>query len=246
MGTFESFDGIKLHFDDRGSGAPVLLLHGFAADSAANWVQPKVADALVESGRQVVLVDARGHGRSDKPHDPSAYANNAMVDDARAAIEHFGWDEIDVVGYSMGAITTLRLAATEGRVRKAVFGGIGARIVTRGLEGREAIADALLAEDKDAIPDPGARAFREFADSTGADKQALAAVQRGGWEPLPDLGLITAPVLVICGDRDTLVGAPDELARMLPHATSVVVSGDHLSAVGDPRFRQEIVSFLAS
>ena len=89
------------------------------------------------------------------------------------------------------------------------------------------------------------RAFRAFADSTGADRLALAAIQRSR---RAGLGVrvdgITVPVLVIAGDRDTLVGSPHDLAAQLPDARVVVVRGDHLTAVFDPEFPKAIVSFL--
>src|SRR5205807_10281801 len=96
--SFESFDGLTLAYESYGSpgGVPVLLLHGFAADSEANWVRPHVVEALVDAGRRAITLDARGHGRSDKPHDPTAYADGAMVRDARALLDHLGVEEVAV------------------------------------------------------------------------------------------------------------------------------------------------------
>jgi len=79
MSSFASFDGTEITFDDEGSGPLVVLLHGFAANASANWHQPKVTETLVASGRRVVAWDARGHGRSGKPHDPAAYQDGAML-----------------------------------------------------------------------------------------------------------------------------------------------------------------------
>src|ERR1700722_17086264 len=101
---FESFDGVGIAYVTAGSGPDVLLLHGFAADYPANWVAPGVVDALVGAGRRVIGFDARGHGQSDKPHDPAAYDNDAMTRDARGLLDHLGVERVDVVGYSMGAL----------------------------------------------------------------------------------------------------------------------------------------------
>jgi pimeloyl-ACP methyl ester carboxylesterase len=68
MAMLSSFDGTELHYTDSGdpSAPVVLLLHGFAADTTANWEGPGVLAAVV----------ARGHGASQKPHEPSAYADD--------------------------------------------------------------------------------------------------------------------------------------------------------------------------
>jgi hypothetical protein len=54
------------------------------------------------------------------------------------------------------------------------------------------------------------------------------------------------PSLVICGDRDTLVGSPNELAEHVGASEVAIVSGDHLSAVNDPAFRETIARFLTA
>src|SRR5688500_7194515 len=102
MDQAESFDGTTIAFRAEGDGPTVLLLHGFAADHHLNWVGPGVFDAVVASGRRVIAPDARGHGRSDKPHDPAAYADDTMVRDVRAVLDHLAVESLDVVGYSMG------------------------------------------------------------------------------------------------------------------------------------------------
>ena len=68
--TFTSFDGTTLAYHDDGDGAPVVLLHGFAADTNLNYVRSGVFDLLLDAGYRVIALDARGHGLSEKPHDP--------------------------------------------------------------------------------------------------------------------------------------------------------------------------------
>jgi pimeloyl-ACP methyl ester carboxylesterase len=244
MPRFETFDGIELAFDDEGEGTSVLLLHGFAADADINWRRPGVIDALVADGRRVISFDARGHGRSDKPHDPKAYGGNAMVKDAAALLDHLGVGDVDVAGYSMGALVTLRLLGTEPRVRSAVLGGIGGHAGPKQSD-RARIADALEADDPSAAG-ARAKAFRSFADTTGADLRALAAIQRAQLMMAPvDLTAIRVPVLVLVGDRDDLAQQPEKLAARISGATVEIVSGTHLSAVSDPKFTQAIVGFVS-
>lgn len=248
MQHFSSFDGTTLAYLDEGTGQPVLLLHGFAADLHANWTQPHVIDALVTAGHRVLAFDARGHGASAKPSEPERYADDAMVRDARALLDHEGIDAVDVVGYSMGALVAARLVVVEPRARSLVLGGLGAGLADgRPHVRRGAIADALLANDPSTIADPVARAFRTFAERTGADRRALAAIQQAPRPSTPTrLEAITVPTLVIAGDRDVLVGSPQAIADRIPGATARLVHGDHLTAVGDPAFRGAIVEFLAA
>src|SRR6478735_2330481 len=207
MERFISFDGVGIAYTVAGDGPDALLLHGFAADHRVNWVAPGVVDALVAAGRRVIALDARGHGQSDKPHDPAAYENDAMARDARGLLDHLGVEAVDVIGYSMGALVSTRLVPDEPRTRSCVLGGIGGRVKgRRGFsdEQRARIADALTTEDPSTITDPSARAFRAFADQTGADRLALAAIQRAA---TPDaktrLADIAVPTMVIAGDGDT-------------------------------------------
>jgi pimeloyl-ACP methyl ester carboxylesterase len=246
MARFASFDGLSLAYEVTGEGSPVVLLHGFAASSRANWEAPGVVRALVEAGWQAIALDARGHGNSEKPHDPSAYGGNTMVRDVQALFDVLGLERCDVVGYSMGTFTASRLAIVEPRVRSLVLGGTGEAVARpRDPEAAGAIADALVAEDPSAVADPRARAFRMFADSTGADREALAAIQRSSrFSDQADLGQITVPTIIITGDQDILVGSPEGLAALIPGATAKRVAGDHLSAVFDPAFSAEIIAFL--
>jgi pimeloyl-ACP methyl ester carboxylesterase len=243
---FASFDGLSISFSVQGAGPDVLLMHGFAASADRNWFAPGIADALLASGRRVIAYDARGHGASGKPHDPAAYGNGAMVRDAQALLDHVGVTTVDVVGYSMGALMASRLVPVEPRSRSLVLGGIGGRLVgRRGLD-RPRIAAALEARAGTRINDPNARAFRVFAQRSGNDLRALAAVQRAAQHGASGvLAKIAVPTMVVAGANDRLAGSPQELAARITGAVGVVVPGDHLSAVGKPELTREIVGFLA-
>lgn len=239
----ESFDGTKLAYEVEGEGAPVLLLHGFATDAYINWVRPGITDALVRGGYKTICLDQRGHGGSDKPHAPEAYAADAMIKDAQALLSHLEIERCLGAGYSMGARNMLGLLMEDDRVRAAVLGGIGSNM----LHAREwggSVADAMLADDKRTITDRFAKSFRDFADLTGADREALAAIQRNSREPLLGLEDISIPVLVLCADKDPLVGSPRELATAIPGARAAIVGGSHLNVVNNPDFHRELLAFL--
>lgn len=247
MEHVRSFDGTRIAYAVQGAGPAVLLLHGFAADHVLNWARPGVIDALAGAGRRVIATDARGHGASGKPHDPDRYAGDAMVRDAQAVLDHLGVEQVDVVGYSMGAMVAARLVPDEPRTGALVLGGVGATVAPPRTGGRapEAIAAALLADDPASIENVAGRAFRAFAEYTGADRHALAALSRSSalrFEVRFDA--ITVPTLVVTGADDTLIRSPRELADRLPAARLVTVAGDHLGAPYDPAFARAIVDFL--
>jgi pimeloyl-ACP methyl ester carboxylesterase len=245
--TVGSFDGTRIAFIARGSGPAVLLLHGFAADHVLNWEKSGVIDALVDSGRRVIASDARGHGASGKPHDATRYSGDAMVRDAQAVLDHLDVERVDVVGYSMGSMVAARLVPDEPRTRSLVLGGVGATITPprTGSRAPEAIAAALLADDAASVENVAGRAFREFADATGADRQALAALSRSNaLRYSVRFDAITVPTLVIAGAGDTLIRSPDALADRLPSARLQMVKGDHLGAPYHHAFTQSIVEFL--
>lgn len=244
MPKFESFDGVKLSYESDGDGVPVLLLHGFAADSYINWVRPGIVDRLTASGYRTIALDQRGHGLSDKPHEAAAYADGAMIRDAQGLLDHLGIEQCLCVGYSMGAMNTLRLlAAGERRIRAAVLGGIGVGALEV-RPGWESISDAMETEDKSSITNPFAKSFRDFADLTKADRHALAAIQRQPREPITGVEAVAVPVLVLVGDNDPMVGDPQALAEKIRGSRAVVVGGSHLNVVNNPQFHQALLAFL--
>jgi pimeloyl-ACP methyl ester carboxylesterase len=248
--TFDS-TGVPINYIDEGSGPAVILVHGFASSLHGNWRAPGIVDALVGAGRRVVALDCRGHGRSGKPHDPAAYAGRKMQDDVIALLDHLRIERADLVGYSMGGmISAMLLVNYSERFRSVVIAGAGGMIVEGGRtrERADAIARAMEAPDGKQDANELARGFRAFAEASGNDLQALAAMQRsdrrGAFDPRKLAG-VRLPVVVIVGDRDTLVGKPEPLAAAIPGARSVTVPGDHLSAVGAPELKAAILSFLA-
>src|SRR5438105_68514 len=121
-----SFDsnGVKIHYVVLGKedGEPVLLIHGFTVNIDLQWAP--VLKALAKDYK-VIAVDCRGHGGSEKPHDPRKYGLE-MTRDAVRLLDHLKIDKAHVVGYSMGGSITLQVAARyPERVRTATLGGMG-------------------------------------------------------------------------------------------------------------------------
>lgn len=252
MPTGEAFDadGVTIAYDDRGTGDPVVLVHGFASSRVGNWREQGWYDRLSEAGRRVVALDCRGHGDSDTPHDSRAYRPETMVGDVVGLLDHLGIPAADLVGYSMGARIGMHLLVTRpDRVDAAVLAGVGGHTLRRDRYS-DAIPGALEADDPTEIEDETARGFREFAAGRGNDLRALAACRRARQPGLTltreDLAAIDRPVLVVAGAEDELVGDPGDLAAAIPGGRAVAVPDrDHLTTVGDPRVGNVVVSFLA-
>ena len=251
MATFTGFDGTDLYYEEEGVGSPVVLLHGLSVDTDQNWMSPGIWSGLVEAGHRVVGFDARGHGHSGKPHDPSAYEHDAMVKDVAACFDQLGLAEADLAGYSMGASTALQFAARGGRVRRLVLGGIGGDPKRWGAADdrraamRKQWLAAIEADDPDTLEDPVTRTARRVFEARGNDLEAIAALLRSDRQHLsPDMAspAVECPTLVVCGDRDA---SPTELAAALPKGEALVIEGDHESAVRNPELATAIVRFFA-
>jgi pimeloyl-ACP methyl ester carboxylesterase len=135
-------------------------------------------------------------------------------------------------------------------VRRLVVGGVGSGIIECGGVDRRAVPNdaiiaALEAEDPSAIREPGAAAFRMLADALNSDRKALAAQAFSIFRGDIALGDISSPTLVLAGDADPLAIRPQVLSEAIPDARLQILSGDHVGAIGDPRFKQSIVDFLA-
>jgi pimeloyl-ACP methyl ester carboxylesterase len=242
-------DGVRIAWEEAGEGESIVLVHGFASDRMQNWRAPSWYQTLIEAERRIVALDCRGHGESDKPHDPASYGDR-MVDDIAAVMDAADVSDADVMGYSMGGMLTMGLMMRHpGRVRRAVIAGVGASYFREAGIRRDGIADALLAADPAMLTDPVQRQFRIFAGQTGKDLAALAACMR---EPRTvysreQLGHWPGPVLVVCGQHDTLTGSPDGLADAFPEGRGVTVTGrDHMTAVGDRVYKRAVLDFLES
>ena len=241
-------DGVEIAFLDEGEGEPIVLVHGFASNKEVNWVGPGWVTALTRAGRRVIVLDNRGHGASGKLYDPAAYHSAVMAEDARALIDHLGLPTADVMGYSMGARITAFLALSHpSRVRSAVLGGLGIRLV-EGVGLPDTIAEALEAPSLADVVDPTAYMFRAFAEQTRSDLRALAACLRGSRQTLSraDVGRIAVPVLVAVGTTDQIAGSPEELAALIPGARALAIPDrDHMLAVGDRAFKAAVATFLS-
>lgn len=214
--------------------APVVLVHGWGGSFATTWQRSGFTAILEDAGRTVVGIDLLGHGAAPKPHDPAAYS--ALPEHVLAQLPP---EPVDAVGFSMGAMTLLRVAlAHPDRFQRLVLAGVGRNVFERDDAAKDRIIAAVQAgstSDATATGEPvdnQARLFAQYAEQSGNDPQALiAAMQAPPAPPLDDadLAVITCPVLVVVGDQDFVLPA-DRLVDALPDSRLVILKRtDHFA-----------------
>lgn len=233
---FAVHQGTLIHYEVEGEGPPLVLQHGFTRDLEV-WRELGYIEEL-NKDYQVILIDARGHGDSDKPHAPEAYWPDLMANDVVVVLDDLGIQKAHYFGYSMGGLIGFALARVAlTRLHSLILGGFGLypteaatqfsaqflQIVESGAEkGMEAYGPIL------AQTPPEAR-DRFLAN----DPQALLAIQKaaGEWNSIILRNLdsfmltITIPCLLYAGDGDPFYLSTKECAKHMPNATFVSLSG---------------------
>jgi len=227
-GTFTASDGVKIHYLEAGKGPVVMLIHGFSGTAEGNWFTNGVADALAKNHR-VIAIDCRGHGQSEKPHDPNKYGPQ-MAKDVLELMDHLKIGYAHVHGYSMGGfIVTQLLAMQPGRFITASYGGSGVP------ETDEKLRQQVPKDEPG--PDPQeSEASSKLRGSPNQDAEALAAVRQYPWKPADrgaiDLTKIKIPVLAINGQFDGPNAKTHRMQRELSNFKAVVLPGkSHLTAI---------------
>lgn len=239
-------DGARLHYELNGpdGGAPIVLVHGFASDYQLNWGGTRWQETLTGAGYRVIGLDCRGHGKSEKPHDPAAYALDVMASDVRRLLDHLDIKVADYLGYSMGArIGVQAMLDWPDRLRHVVLGGVG---WGGAFHAADEIARALRGQPTSSAV---AKTFYDFAAARPSnDLEALAACILGPQsEPDPSrLRSIKKPVLVVVGEQDDIVDEVPRLVESIPTARLVTVPGrNHMSTVPAGDFKAAVLAFLA-
>jgi pimeloyl-ACP methyl ester carboxylesterase len=219
---YAASQGARIYYEVEGEGSPLLLHHGFTSRLRA-WRQHGYVAAL-RGRHRLVLLDARGHGASDKPHDREAYRMPLRVADVVAVLDAAGVDRAHYLGYSMGGTVGFALArlAPE-RLRSLVVGGAHPYPATVSsfpeVDGSdsEAFARALEA----ALGEPLARETR--AAALANDLRALAAAARA--DALLGAPSVPVPCLLFVGERDQRLADARRFAAETPGARLVTLPG---------------------
>jgi pimeloyl-ACP methyl ester carboxylesterase len=226
-GDYLQLGDLRMYYEVHGAGSPLLLLHGgmLTIDLAFRNLIPALAQQ-----HQVIALEAQGHGRTNDT--AREITPRALAGDAVALLDHLGVDRAHVFGHSMGAATALQLAVEHPtRVRSVVAASASVR--PDGLHPdlvdpeRQATSDRLptaadFADMQEAYAhlSPHPEHFAEFLQTLSAS-QADAA----GWTD-EELSGITAPVLLVLGDRDfTTIAHGGVMLDLIPGSQLAVLPG---------------------
>jgi pimeloyl-ACP methyl ester carboxylesterase len=244
--------GVRLHYEVRGEGRPVVFLHGGTVSFQANYAAFGWPEQFLHRGCRVVGLDFRGHGQSDKPHDAGAYGTASVASDVTALLNHLGLDCVDLVAYSIGTAVALHLLQTlPMRIRRVALVATGDGLIglpphefSRILPGLAAVV-ARSEYPKD-LPRHVA-AYWNFVEATRGDRVALKAFAEASYPPLAvsDAQHITHPALVVSGENDQVLGRGPRLAEALGNAKYLEVAGaDHFSLAANELVRTAVASFI--
>jgi pimeloyl-ACP methyl ester carboxylesterase len=253
-------DGVKIRYAVEGSGEPVVLVHGFTANVQMQWGLPGIITKLKDE-YQVIALDNRGHGKSDKPHDPKQYGPE-MVKDVVRLMDHLNIAKAHVVGYSMGGFLTNYLVNTyPNRVITATLGGAGwskpddsrTEFMTQladSLDAGKGIGPLVELLTPPGQPRPDAQQL-EFINKMilqNNDPKALSACIRGLRSVTVTEAQLKAnkvPTLCLIGTKDPLQVGVDELAEVMANVRIIEIEdADHMTAFSAPEFIGGLKEFL--
>jgi pimeloyl-ACP methyl ester carboxylesterase len=194
-------NGVRIHYQVEGNGSPLVLQHG-STSSIQAWYQNGYVEPL-KADYQLVLVDARGHGQSDKPHDSASYALPLRVSDIVAVLDDLGIETAHYYGYSMGGWIGFAMAKhAADRLRTLIIGGAHPYAESaeafHGVDGTD--PDAFIAAMEKFAGQKAPPEARERI--LGCDIQALAAAMHDR-DSLEDIvPTMTMPCFLFVGEAD--------------------------------------------
>jgi len=243
-------DGVKIYYEDNGSGDAVLLSHGYSATSQM-W-RGQVAN--LSPDYRVITWDMRGHGQSDSPEDQAAYSEAATVQDMAAILDACGIERAVIGGLSLGGYMSLafHLAYPE-RVRALMLFDTGPGY--RNPKGREAWNETAYARAR-AFEEKGLEALGGGAEvrvsqhrsAAGLAKAARGMLAQFDSRVIESLETIRVPTLVLVGANDTpFLNASQYMAEKIPGAKLVTIpDAGHAANIDQPdAFNQAVREFLS-
>lgn len=243
MPKFTTSDGLSLHYEDQGNGAPILCLSGLTRNvSDFTYLLPHLPD------NRVIRMDYRGRGQSDYTDDFMSYNILREAEDAIELLNHLGLDKVALIGTSRGGLIAMALSVVHpGRMTGVVLNDIGPEVAPVGIErimayvGKtppfadlDAAANALAAGHATDFPGVPLSRWREQAEymwSNNPDRGVAlrydpklreAMIGQAGAGEAPDLwqlfdGLKPLPVAALRGENSDLLSAETLSAMKARH-----------------------------
>jgi 3-oxoadipate enol-lactonase len=262
-------DGVRLYYEEAGSGTPIIFVHEFAADYMS-W-EPQVR--YFARRHRCVAYSARGYTPSDVPASADAYTYEHFANDVIAVLDHLGIAKAHVAGLSMGGYSTLQVGLRNPeRALSLTLAGTGsgserwytdefrktARATAAQLEnaGAEALRTYGLGPTRIPFLVKDPRGYREFADALARhDIKGSANTLRGfqaGRPPVYELEdairRIALPTLIVCGDEDDPCIEPSLLLKKWIAASGLAMfpKTGHTANLEEPAlFNETLERFLA-
>ncbi|MGP3533300.1 alpha/beta fold hydrolase [Microbacterium sp. RD1] len=244
-------DGTRLATYSWGEdGEPaVLCVHGFGSSTRDNWVSTGWVRELLRRGLRVLAIDQRGHGQSDKPHDPQRYTMATLVQDLTTVLDTYLLPSVRYLGYSLGGRVGWEFAVRRPEhLERAVLGGIPDGRPLARLRVEQARA---FAERGEPVDDPVTQRYVTLASRVpGNDLRALIAVAEGmrlGSDDPDPASPPQQPVLFATGGDDPILEQSRSLARATPRGEFLEIPArHHTNAPGSRVFRHAGADFLVA
>jgi len=232
---YASNQGVRIYYEVEGQGPPLVLGHG-GADSLEQWRELGYVAGLRDE-YWLVLADARGCGRSDKPHDPDAYRLRLRAMDVLAVLDDLDIDKAHYFGYSYGAYTGWGIAMyVPERFHSLILGGWGRPVlhdpdVHGGLiplweQGTKAAVAAVKPRFGEWwTPELEARLLANDAEAQIA---TLLVREQLDFEDVRES--LTVPCLVLTSELQMRAEAPESVASLRNGTLVCLPSLDHITA----------------
>jgi pimeloyl-ACP methyl ester carboxylesterase len=251
---YVSNNGVSIYYEVEGQGPPLVLAHGIGA-SHQDWRDVGWVDALKDS-YQLILVDARGHGRSDKPYDLDSYRQIHQALDHLTVLDDLGVKRAHFLGWSMGGIVclgvgiqaperciSLMMGGTQPYARDERPSGIGlpTPVPMKGLPDSDNPINRLFMQ--------GGEAWVAFYEANmemthgmkkrhkDNDFEALIARFEGMHEKRSEphyLDPVKMPCLIYVGEEEAAYGGAKQLAERLPNAKFLPFPGlNHFEMISE-------------
>jgi non-heme chloroperoxidase len=226
VGT-ENGNEIQLHYEDHGSGQPVVLIHGYPLNGDS-WEQQQ--RALWAAGYRTISYDRRGFGRSSRPI--TGYDYDTFAADLNALLDHLGLDDVVLAGFSMGSGEVTRYLGRygSGRVRRAALLGAIPPFLLKTDDNPEGVDGQVFEDIKTAILKDRYAYFKDFLDNFyNVDELAPDRISDQAWQASfnvaaaasphatyvcvdawledfrPDVAKFDVPILVVHGTEDRIL-----------------------------------------